>query len=212
MPEYCSCGAQLPPDARFCHKCGKPQGTIIVAEEPPEASPPPETPSAAPPAGPPSFHDPAAVRVGLGMASVAALLSSLPFLNPVFLFVWCVGAGFFAAYLYRRRTGRFLTIGGGLRLGWITGILMFVIMTVLFTATIVPIAISRGGLGSWFEQQLRSSMQAGDPNLQEVLRVAQSPAGVASMLVMALFLLFLLITLLATVGGALGAKVTGRTD
>ena len=25
VPEYCTCGAQLPPDARFCHKCGKPQ-------------------------------------------------------------------------------------------------------------------------------------------------------------------------------------------
>ena len=23
--EFCTCGAQLPPDARFCHKCGKPQ-------------------------------------------------------------------------------------------------------------------------------------------------------------------------------------------
>ena len=25
MPEFCTCGAELPPDARFCHRCGKPQ-------------------------------------------------------------------------------------------------------------------------------------------------------------------------------------------
>ena len=29
MPEFCSCGAQLPPDALFCHKCGKPQRDIV---------------------------------------------------------------------------------------------------------------------------------------------------------------------------------------
>src|SRR5215471_558408 len=37
MPDFCSCGAQLPEDAVFCHKCGKPQREIAAAE--PEAPP-----------------------------------------------------------------------------------------------------------------------------------------------------------------------------
>ena len=34
MPEFCTCGAELPPDSRFCHKCGKPQREEIAVEEP----------------------------------------------------------------------------------------------------------------------------------------------------------------------------------
>ena len=212
MPEFCSCGAQLPPDSRFCHKCGKPQGALPASEEPPveiavEVPPPP----AAIPLPAPGFHNPVAVRVGLGMASLAALLSWLPFFNLGFL-IWWTAAGFFAAFLYRRRTGEFLTVQGGLRLGWITGILTFVIMTVLFTVSIVPAAMSRGGLGSMLQQQLRNSMPAGDPNVQEAMRIFETPAGVATLLLFVLFLFFVLITLLATVGGGLGAKVGGRKD
>ena len=32
MPETCTCGAQLPPDSLFCHKCGKPQREIAEPE------------------------------------------------------------------------------------------------------------------------------------------------------------------------------------
>ena len=39
VPEFCTCGAQLPPDARFCHKCGKPQYDYPGVEEPEPAPP-----------------------------------------------------------------------------------------------------------------------------------------------------------------------------
>jgi hypothetical protein len=213
MDEFCSCGAQLPPDARFCHKCGKPQGAAPVAEEaplPPVADAEPHVPKPHLP-GPPSFHNPVAVRIGLGTASLAALLSWLPFFNFGFL-LWWTAAGFFSVFLYRRKTGQWLTVRGGLRLGWITGILTFVIMTVLLTVSIVPAAMTRGGLGALLQQQLRSSMPAGDPNLQEALRVFESPAGLATMLLLVLFLFFIVVTLLATVGGAIGAKIGGRDE
>ena len=32
MPDFCTCGAQLPPDSLFCHKCGKPQRDVIEPE------------------------------------------------------------------------------------------------------------------------------------------------------------------------------------
>ena len=32
MADFCTCGAELPPDALFCHKCGKPQREIVEPE------------------------------------------------------------------------------------------------------------------------------------------------------------------------------------
>lgn len=207
MPEYCSCGAQLPPDARFCHKCGKPQfeeaarAVEIEPELPPEAKPRAPAPL--------NFHNPVAVRVGFTVASLAALLSWLPFLSLGFV-VWWTGAGFLAVYLYRRRTGQLLTVGGGLRIGWMTGILTFVILVVLLTVTLLPLALN-GTLASAFEQQLRS-MPSQDPAVQEAMRVFQSRAGVATLVVFALGVIFAFVTFFATAGGALGAKIVGRED
>src|ERR1035438_5726160 len=85
MPEFCTCGAELPPDARFCHRCGKPQREEIVPEtvaRPPEVvmavTPGPE--GVPPPSAPPrvNFHNRTAVRIGLLMAGIASLLSALP--------------------------------------------------------------------------------------------------------------------------------------
>jgi hypothetical protein len=122
MPETCNCGAQLVESALFCHKCGRPLREI----------PEPETTGAIPvmkiePVYPPvNFHNPIAVRVSLLMALAATLVFFLPLLN------W-IAAGFFAALLYRRRTGYLLKLEAGLRLGWITGVLMFAINLVMLT-------------------------------------------------------------------------------
>lgn len=205
MLENCSCGAQLPPDARFCHKCGKPLFEEARAPEAEER--PPEAPVRAPAAL--NFHNPVAVRVGFTVASLAALLSWLPFLSLGFV-VWWTGAGFFAVYLYRRRTGQLLTVAGGLRIGWMTGILTFLILVVLLTATLLPLALS-GSLAAAFEQQLRS-MPSHDPAVQEAMRVFQTRTGIAAMVVFALGVIFAFVTLFASAGGALGAKIVGRED
>src|SRR5882724_2699045 len=129
MPEFCSCGAQLPEDARFCHKCGKPQREEITVEQPP---PPPimAAPAAGAWTGAPSFHNPVAVRVGLFVASIATFLClALPF----GFVVWLPSAGFTSVYLFRRRTGQSLSVRNGARMGWISGILSFLIITVMFT-------------------------------------------------------------------------------
>src|SRR5271166_3623640 len=87
VPEYCTCGAQLPPDALFCHKCGKPQRDLIGAE--PEESLPPTVPQtlaaevpsqkAPPQKSPPvGFRNPIAVRVALLTGIGALLFNFLP--------------------------------------------------------------------------------------------------------------------------------------
>ncbi len=208
MPDFCSCGAELPPDARFCHKCGKPQGPepiqISDAAEPP-------APAAALPALPAvlDFHNPIAVRVGLSMASLAALLSWLPFVS-IGCLLWWPAAGFCSVYMYRRRTGELPTVRGGVQLGWITGILTFAFTTVLFTISIVPVAVSKGGLASLFQQSLRG-MPSNEASVQEAMRLFETPGGIAGALLVVLLMLFLFITLLSTAGGALGARLAPRS-
>ena len=215
MPEFCTCGAELPPDARFCHRCGKPQREEVVPET--EAPPPAVAMAAAPvpasavPPTPPrvNFHNRTAVRIGLLMAGVASLLSALPTmaLGLVGLAIWWVTAGFLSVYVYRRRTGQYLTVDGGLRMGWITGLLGSTIMSVVFTVSVVPL-IRGGGLATLYQEQFRK-MYGNDPNVGEALRMLQNPGSLALLVVFVLLFFFLIITFLCTAGGARGAKLVG---
>lgn len=210
MPDFCTCGAELPPDARFCHRCGKPQ-----REEPPvEIAVPAEVVQPVvevAPAPPPrlNFKNATAVRTGLLLASVASLLSAVPiWAAGLFgLIVWWLTAGFLSVYIYRRRTGQFLNVDNGLRMGWITGLLGSAISCVLFTVSVVPF-IRNGTLASLYQEKLHE-MSASEANVQEVLRILQSPSGQTAFVVIALVFLFLIITFLCTAGGALGAKIVG---
>ena len=208
MPEFCTCGAQLPPDSLFCHKCGKPQREVIDAEPVPrtveEIVPAPAAPAAAAPQPPAlNFHNLVAVRIAFVVAPVAFLLSWIPALN---LLLW-IAAGFLAVYFHRRRTGIPLNIRSGVRLGWITGVLMFAVTTVIFTLTVVPLA-ANGGIVALFRQQLKNN--ASDPNVQEALRMLETTPGLAAILLVMLFMLFVFITLLSMAGGALGSKFVSR--
>lgn len=203
MPDTCSCGTELPADALFCHKCGKPQRHIQAVEPPApavEAPLPPPTPLPQP--LPLNFHNPIAVRIAFLVALVTALMSWLPVLNIV---MWA-GAGFFAVFLYRRRTGYLLSVRAGVQMGWITGVMSYAITIVFFTVTVLPTALS-GGIGALFQAQFKNVT---DPNMQEALKMFESGPGLAFLLVFTLFMLFVFICALSIAGGALGAKVVGQ--
>lgn len=179
-----------------------------LAEEEPPASPaeaiaPPVTEAASV-----NFRNRTAVRIGLLAAAIASLLISLPmpmYINLVWMVVCLAGSGFFAAYLYRRRTGRDLPTRAGARIGWITGVFCFAFAMVFFTITVIAISM-RGGLAEFYREQL-SSQASGGVDLEEMFRVLESPSGLAVILFLSLLLLFLFSTLLPTLGGAMGAKV-----
>ena len=206
MPEFCTCGAQLPPDARFCHKCGKPQfeAPVESADAPaaalPAAVPPPVFPLEV------NFHNPVAVRTGFLAALLASLVISLPMpLGLVWMILGLTGGGFFSVWLYARRTGAALSVRSGARMGWMTGVFSFVLSVVLFTVNVI--VISRNiGLPEFFRDQLNAQWGS-RPEFQQVLDILQSPAGLGAMLLFSLFFLFLMSTILTTVGGALCAKV-----
>jgi hypothetical protein len=213
VPEFCTCRAQLPPDARFCHKCGKPQRDEPVEEEAAVAAV--ETIAAVPlkPPLPPAinFRNSVAVRVGFLAAGIASLLISMPipvYLAVFWMLLWLFSAGFLAVFLYRRRTGAVVGLRGGARMGWITGVFCFLIATVFFTISVFSIA-SKGGLADFYRQQL-AVKGATDESVRQFFQVLENPSGLATILMLSVFFLFILFTLLPTLGGLLGSKVLDR--
>jgi hypothetical protein len=211
MPEFCTCGAQLPPEALFCHKCGKPQRELQAPErEIREAEPVAFRPTGTRGAEPPlNFRNRAAVRIAFIVAAVTTLLSWVPVVN---LILWAGGAGFFAVFLYRRRTGYLLSIRAGVRLGGITGVMTSLIMAAIVTAIVIPMTVSEN-IAARFESQLKS-LPASDPNVQQALQlvhILQAGPAVAVLLSVAgsMLLIFIFITCLSMAGGALGAKIAG---
>src|SRR5262245_38576538 len=96
----CSCGAQLPDNARFCHSCGKPQRESDQLREtlPPAPAYAEQEGPAKPTAPPINFGNPVAIRVALLCASLSALLNAVPVVGWGCC-LWMAGAGFLAVFV-----------------------------------------------------------------------------------------------------------------
>jgi hypothetical protein len=207
--EFCTCGARLPEDARFCHKCGKPQreepeiealATEVLAQP---AEPPPPPVTAAAPQGI-GFRNAAAVRAALISSAFATLAGVIP-LPGLFHTLWqllaIVAGGFVSVYLYHRRTGDYLSVRGGLQIGWMTGVFCFVVTMVMLTILLAILS----ALGEAGMKQL--SAQSGQPEFAEAFgSMMSNPA----MLIFALVTVFFFMTMLGSAGGALGSKILER--
>jgi len=202
MPEFCTCGAQLPPDALFCHKCGKPQ-RHIEAHEPetpaPETLPPtpiPRVAVAAPPNA--NFGNPIAVRV-----SVLAAMLSLPLCwIPVISVAVFIAAGSVAVYLYVRRTGQRIDWRNGLRIGWMTGLVTFVCLAVLFTVAVGVVSMAGGP--DFFNQPQFKNMPMYDEHTLEAAKAMMTLPGI----IQALLSTFITTMLFCGAGGALAARLS----
>jgi hypothetical protein len=206
VPDFCTCGAQLPEDARFCHKCGKPQRDepLLVEDEQPAVvlAPPPPPPAEPPPI---SFRNPAAVRVALATGVPVVLLTGL--LSAVagaLTIVVPLAGGFFAVYLYRRRTGERITVLAGARLGWISGIIVFAILTVLLT--VMVLMLSQPDFVQSMRDQMAKMSSVSQDDLTKGIELLRTPSGLG----LALLDAFVTYTLLTALGGAVGAKFLNR--
>jgi hypothetical protein len=181
-----------------------------------EPEPEPEPVAAAPLEPPPpaavteiSFRNRMAVRVGFTVAGLGMVLTNLvaSFLAaPLQLlgFLGLAGAsGACAVWLYSRFTGQKLSIRGGARLGWITGVFSFVITTVITTVTIAIV-----GLDKLRELQQASMANANLPTA--ALERELSNSTVMAALVLVLAVLFATYTVAASLGGAFGAKLLDK--
>jgi hypothetical protein len=214
VPERCTCGAQLPPDALFCHKCGKPQRELLepdpepVVEEAVTAAPVPGAPIAPAPVAstPIGFHNGPAVRVALlaGVLSIVIWGIGGRIAPPVFFPVWMILSGMLAAFLYKLRTGQRLSAIGGARLGWISGIFGLVIIAILF-GVFATAMVNDPATASSIRQQFAQSGQPG-ADFDTFVKELRSPS--TWLLVLPLF--FLLFTILSAFGGAIAARLLDR--
>jgi uncharacterized protein YqgC (DUF456 family) len=212
VPEYCTCGAQLPPDARFCHKCAKPQYDYPGLEDAESALPPP-LPVAVPPplpvALPPaeiSFRNRIAVKIGF-LAALLALGATM-LITPVVQsgivgMLVTFGAGVLAPLWYTRRTGQQLSVRSGARIGWITGLFCFGFSLVLFTLGIVALTNANSIPGLQDNPTMKKAVQ-------DLLKILNDPAQAVQGIIIVVVSMFLFITTLPMLGGALGARLSHK--
>jgi hypothetical protein len=205
--EFCTCGARLPEDARFCHKCGKPQREedVVVESATPPQPPPLPAAAAAPAAQLPviGFRNPAAVRAALISSALATLAGLVPLpslIHTLWQLIAVIAGGFGSVYLYRRKTGEYLSVRGGLQIGWMVGMFCFVVMMVVLTLLLAFVsAVGEAGIK-------RLSEESGRPEVEQIFEMLANPA----MLVLALVTSFFFLTVLGSAGGALGSKILER--
>jgi hypothetical protein len=197
MAKNCTCGAPLPDDARFCHRCGKPQWEQdTIAFEPPAVPPVSAIPPVLPPgAGAPlTFNNPLALRTSLLVASITAVLEMAPF---VILIAPLLG-GFAAVALYQRRSGQILTTGAAAKLGWITAIINAVLFTMWET---LNFALQGTAILDVLRENLKHQVMT--PAQQQLIN---DPWFVGLIVVVGWIMLCSFTSLLFMAGGALGAK------
>ena len=203
-PEYCTCGAKLVENARFCHLCGRPVFETAPAEVIETPQPPPgirQIPSAAARAALSriGFGNPVALRVAILMSLGTLLLDMLQGANPIFvlcgLVLWGLAGGWCAVLLYRRLTGYALSVRGGAQLGSITGVLTFLSLLIVSTLTMTV-------KGKEVLQQMKQ-----DPQVAQMLG---SPGMLAAMFLLGLVIFFAIVVGPCIAGGALGARFVSR--
>jgi hypothetical protein len=207
VAEYCTCGAELPPDARFCHKCGKPQRDEPAIEQPEAAAAPPAAPPQATPPPPPGigFRNPLAFRIGI-LSAMLALLLTMVLVEAWPL--WLAAAGFLGVYLYGRRSGQSMTTRNGAKMGWITGVFSFGVISLPFTVAYVQEITGPDHLNRMRQQLTSFAFPAAVQD--QVIAFLQTPLGITTQVVTLLVMLFVMLTLFPLIGGLLAAKVLGR--
>ena len=137
------------------------------------------------------------------LAFACMFLMGLLALPEPLIFVWLAAAGFLAVLIYRRRTGHRLSMASGARLGWISGIFVFLIVT--FILTILVIYLSVPSMVAELRTQWKT-MGVPDATVNQMIEVLHTPSGVTALLGS----FFLLFTILPAFGGAVGAKLLDR--
>jgi hypothetical protein len=92
-----------------------------------------------------------------------------------------------------------LTILGGAHLGWLAGVFVFVMATILVTIAVA--LLTSPDMVSEVRQVWLKKLPAGD--VDEILKLFTDPGRIASILPV----LFMFFTLLPALGGALGARL-----
>lgn len=200
MQPRCSCGALLPEDARFCHKCGKPQYEEDIARLRAEESTPAPVAHVVVEAAPSNigFGNKHAVKITLAVAALSfIILSFAARVAPGLALILLFGSGFAAASLYRARTSQAITMKAGATLGAMTWLWLFLVFLIGTTVSLTS-------------EQNREAMKAAMPKVPEVTQVMNDPQQMVLVILMAIVFLFFLGTVSAAFGGMLAARLQPR--
>lgn len=225
----CNCGAQLPDDARFCHKCGKPQyeSDLVRMREEAEPSQPPEPPPPAAPPAPSRFGRSRAALPGLDHKKIdfanrrAILVSVIVALLTLFCFTACSVlvpfaasllmlplfclSGFVAARLYIRQTGEVISTQSGARLGFMTALWAFLVVVIM--CVLLAVLISSPELRSEIIDKLTSQ---GNPATQQIVKMLNDPRRFILLMMGELLVNFCLFTFPSMLGGMLGVRFAAK--
>jgi hypothetical protein len=130
---------------------------------------------------------------GMGFAS---LLS--PLLAPLVL----CAAGFLAVIIYRSQSSEPISTAAGARLGWMTGLWLFLVVLAILAVVAVYISSETG------RAVLRTAPMA--MANAEVAKMLSDPHAFLAAVPLTIVQAFLMITLLPGLGGILGAKISAR--
>ena len=208
----CTCGASLPDDARFCHRCGKPQFEEDIArwrEETPQIAIPPI--QRGPAAGVKiDFSNRRAVFVSVAVAMVTLFVFTassvlVPFAAGILILPLFCFAGFMAARWYIKQTGEPITAQSGARLGFMTALWAFLVVVML--CVMLAIFISNPG---WREQLVSMVTSQGNPAAGQIVKMLQDPRRFILLMMGELLVNFCLFTFPSMLGGMLGVRFYGK--
>ena len=194
----CTCGAVLPEDARFCHKCGKPQYEEDIERlkafetpvETPVAAAPPDVPKTPAHIG---FRNGKAVRITLVVAAFSLFaLSMIASVAPPLALPMLIAAGFVSVRIYLIRTTESLTPSGGATLGAMTWLWLY------------PLEAA-GTVYEFFTPQGRTLLKSAF-NTPELLHLLDDPQKVTVFVVAVLLVALVLGGLFAAIGGILAVR------
>jgi hypothetical protein len=218
MDHQCyKCGQNIEDGKPFCPQCGAPQIRVAMAEAPAEPA------QAGNIAAPALGHELSLEASGVPATSLArwyqaqpaalaagvALLLMLLRLNP---FVAALGTGFLAVVFARGRSAGGIRTMAGARLGALSGLLFFGMLTFLETLAVAVLHKGAEVRGQLIDKIQQAAARYPGPEVQPFLDFAKSPSGLAFLLGASLIFGFVAFIALGAIGGALGASFLGRRD
>ena len=191
----------LPPDARFCHKCGKPQYEEDVARlaalEAEMTPTPVAAPAAEPLAMPIGIGNLRAVGITMAVAALALVCMVLASMvaPPIVPIILCA-AGFAAARFYRGSSS--ITALAGAILGTMTGVWLFLVFALSVSVVTVSLSSPDG-------EQLAKAFSPKVP--VEMIHMLHDPH---QMVTGVLVPTFFVLVIIAAFGGLLAARFRTR--
>jgi hypothetical protein len=213
------CNAEVTPGMPFCPQCGAPQ--IRVAPSVPQS--PISQIDKEDDLRSTLVHPDSAIRWSSalpktavsGFATVALLILvvSLTRMPALSLLVLPLGGAFSVLLYVRGNTKQRLTPGAGARLGAVTGLFSFAVYCLIAAA---ELSSQRGEILATVRKALEEAA-AKNPNAAQAQTVVQqlmTPAGIATLFVLAAIIFLIVFLVLSTLGGSVGAAIfqSGRRE